>query len=271
MLVVYDSEKKEWRNQRPDEIMFVRNYNRQEWAPKGADPYILEKTLSNLESNAKQVIDKLINRSSEFTQDEIINFAVILSHLRMGVPRQAKMAKVVYEQLISDIVLQNADIAKKLREGKFKIAVKAKESRINFMRQALGPHMYFILKMNWEVIYTSQLAKFITTDSPVTYYNVKIPPPYEAGIALAGTIILFPLSPTHLLTLRHAEYEANSQIDPLTKLELKQLDEMEDEGNTSIQYGIERDGEFVKSTNQILFMQSDRYVVGMNALDLQIL
>ena len=269
MLIVYDKEKKEWRNQKPEEIMFVKNYNRQEWAPKGVDPYIFERTLSNLENNAKLVIDKLISQSKEFTEDEIINFTVFLSYLRTGVPRQARMVTRLYEELISNFARQDVEVSKALQEGKFIITVRKKESRFNYMRQVLGHHMYFILRMNWTVIYTRQVAKFITTDSPVTYYNVKIPPPLEAGIGLVGTVILFPLSPTHLLTLSHPEYDENSQIDSLTKLEIKHLQEIEDVGRVAIQYDIERRDGFVRSTNEILFMQSDRYVVGTNKEDLE--
>lgn len=137
------------------------------------------------------------------------------------------------------------------------------------MRQVLSTHMYFILRMNWNVISTKEKAKFITTDNPVAYSNVKIPPALEPGIGQAGTIIMFPLSPTHLLTLRHPEYHKNPQIDPLSKLEIKQLQQIENAGHVTIQFDIEGDDEFVRTTNEILFLQSDRYVVGTNIKDIQ--
>lgn len=48
--------------------------------------------------------------------------------------------------------------------------------------------------MEWEIAKAEVGPSFITTDSHVSFYNPACPPPTEAGIGLAGTIVFFPLS-----------------------------------------------------------------------------
>jgi len=49
-------------------------------------------------------------------------------------------------------------------------------------------------------------------------YNPSVPPPAEAGIGLAGTMVFFPLSSRHALVMRHPEYSEGSAMSPLELL-----------------------------------------------------
>jgi hypothetical protein len=69
--------------------------------------------------------------------------------------------------------------------------------------------------MEWEIFEAEDGSAFVTTDSPVSFFNERIMPPYEAGVGLAGTIVLFPLSSRKLLLMRHPECRSES---PLTVL-----------------------------------------------------
>jgi hypothetical protein len=44
-LHIYDKAKGLWRRQKPQQVMTVNRYYRQNWAPEGIDPDILEKSM----------------------------------------------------------------------------------------------------------------------------------------------------------------------------------------------------------------------------------
>ena len=88
--------------------------------------------------------------------------------------------------------------------------------RFNVMRMILGSlHPYFA-RMEWEVAPAGEGSSFITSDNPVSFSNIDIFPPFEAGIALVGAMVFFPLDPEHLLILRHPEL-INDQTVPRLK------------------------------------------------------
>jgi hypothetical protein len=66
--------------------------------------------------------------------------------------------------------------------------------------------------MKWDIYKASKGSSFITTDSPVSFYNKEFLPPSEAGLRLAGTKVLFPLSSELMLIMRHPEYGIDSKV-----------------------------------------------------------
>lgn len=215
-LHVYDRTSDQWRRQRPKEVMHTRNYYRQEWASAGVDQNILEKNMGEwLENTAKNAIDRLVVAPSGLTEQEIATFLVYLEFQRVRVPRQAKMAMA----LMRDTILRLAppDSTADIRAGKFQLTMK-KSARFDYMQMMVGQLHPWFASMEWEVAETEKGTAFVTTDSPVSLYNAACPPPAEAGIALAGTVILFPLSSRHLLIMRHPEYRKNPSISRLEVL-----------------------------------------------------
>lgn len=216
MLSVYDLRKKEWRKQNPAQVMHIRYHNRQEWASDGIDKNILEKRFCDIENSGKTAIEKLIATPENITAD---NTAALLTYLelqRIRVPRQAALAKGVMKALIHDIAYSDTEIAKYLDEGHGRIIIREKESRIMYMRAALGSHTPYFARMHWAVCIAPQDVSFVTTDSPVCFFNPAFSPESDGGIGLAGTMVLFPLSSTHLLVLTHPEFDQLPVI-PTTK------------------------------------------------------
>jgi len=70
-----------------------------------------------------------------------------------------------------------------------------------------GEFSPFFSRMNWDVIRAEGGSSFITTDSPVTFFNADFKPPAEPGPALYGTIVLFPINKHFLLYMSHPEFE----------------------------------------------------------------
>ena len=88
-------------------------------------------------------------------------------------------------------------------------------ARFDFMRMILGFFHPWFSRMEWEVVEAEHSSAFITTGSPVSFFNLECPPPAEAGIGFAGTKVFFPLSSRKLLLLRHPECRT---AWPLTEL-----------------------------------------------------
>lgn len=254
-LHVYDRTSAQWRRQKPKEVMHIRNYYRQEWAPAGVDQNVLEKSLGEwLESTAKNAIDRLILAPAGLTEQEIETFLVYLEFQRVRVPRQAKIAMA----LMRDTILRLAppDITADIHAGKFQLTMK-KSARFDYMRMMVGQLHPWFARMEWEVIEAENGSAFVTTDSPLSLYNAACPPPTEAGIALAGTIVLFPLDSRHLLIMRHPEYRKNPSIS-----RLKILPDPIREDWLPVTSGAAWSRNKVISHNLKMVQLSDRLVVG---------
>lgn len=236
--------------------MRIRYYYRQEWAPAGIDPNILEKSLGAwLESTALAAIDRLILAPSELTEEDIGTFLLYLEFQRIRVPRQAETAKALMRDAI--LRLSPPDIAADVHAGKFQLTMK-KSARFDYMRMMVGQLHPWFAYMDWEVIEAEKGSAFVTTDSPLSFYNAACPPSPEAGIARAGTIVLFPLSSRHLLILRHPEYRKNPSISRLQVLP----DPIHEDRLVSISSGRAWKKNMVTSHNRIMALLSGRLVVG---------
>lgn len=253
---VYDRASGQWRRQRPEKVMRSSYYYRQEWAPAGVDPNVLEKSISEwCEDTAKNAIDCLILDPSRLTEQDFATFLVYLEFQRVRVPRQAKMAMT----LMRDTILRLAppDITANIHAGKFQLTMK-KSARFNYMRMMVGQLHPWFARMEWEVIEAEKGTAFVTTDSPLSLYNAACPPPAEAGIAFAGTIVFFPLSSRHLLIMRHPEYRKTPSISRLKILP----DPIRGDGLLPVTRGAVWSRNMVTSHNWKMVQLSDRLVVG---------
>lgn len=246
----------QWRKQRPKEVMHIRNYYRQEWAPSAIDQNIFEKSLGEwLENTAKNAIDCLILAQSNLTEQDFALFLLYLELQRLRVPRQGKMAMA----LMRDTILRLAppDIIADIHAGKFQLTMN-KSARFEYMRNMIGQLLPWFSRMKWEVIEAEKGSAFITTDSPLSLYNVACPPPAEAGMALAGTMVLFPLDSRHLLVMRHPEYRKNSDCSPLKILP----DPTHGDALVSVTRGKVWSQKLVANHNRVMALLSDQLIVG---------
>lgn len=241
---LYDKKKITFRMQKPEQVMIINNYYKQSWVPKGVDRNILEKTLSVIEHNAKEAFEKLIDNPKSITEEDSSFMLCYLEFQRIRVPKQAKIAKELLKTTVTRLALNDEELSSYLVSGK--VEIKVNDSfRFDFMKIVIGNILPYFSRMVWDIVSAPDGYSFVTSDNPVSFYNVKAAPPLEPGIALVGTIVLFPLSSKHLLTLRHPEYVNDSELSPLAQL---QKVEMQD-GFIEINYGKECSKEHVNRSN----------------------
>lgn len=212
-LHICDRTRKQIRRQRPKKVMKIDSYYRQTWAPVGIDVNVFETTLGQgLEARAPAIFDRLAFSKEPLTEDEAIDLLIYLDLQRIRVPRQAAtgvglMRSAIISSLPDDTLTE-------LLSGRMQLSMK-NSARFDYMRLAIGKIHPWLARMEWEVIAAEPGSAFLTSDSPVCFYNPKIPPPAEAGVGLAGTIVFFPICSSHLLLMRHPECRT---LDPLVLL-----------------------------------------------------
>lgn len=214
-LHILDLKRRQSRTQRPSQVMRINAYYRQTWAPPGVDPDIMETRLgAGIEVKAKDVLARLMQATPELTDDHSATLVNYLELQRIRVPRQGEAAKALMRETI--LKLSPPNTAAAIRTGKFQLTMKD-SARFDFMSMILGVFYPWFSRMEWEVVEAEQGSAFITTDSPVSFFNPECPPPAEAGIGLAGTKVFFPLSSRKLLLLRHPECRTAWPLTELAK------------------------------------------------------
>lgn len=205
-----------YRKQKPNKSMVNTNYYKQDWAPEGVDPYILERTLgSGIEPAGITSLRKMETSLESLDEDDIAAIVVYLEFQRIRVPRQSDMAKSIAKAAVEIHLSQSKEGRVALNNG----TVYIKDSfRFDFMKAVSGKFMPYFQRMVWEVVEADGEAEFLTSDSPVTLLNEKVIPPCEPGIAQYGTMVAFPISPKFMLLMRHPEYglEGKGALDVIS-------------------------------------------------------
>ena len=255
-LNIYSKSTGRWLRRKPKKVMIRKEYYRQYWVHDGIDKNILEKKLgAELEPKGLGALRKLIDVPDSLDEDDTVNILKYLAFQRIRVPRQVDMAKALVQITITQEVKKTSEGREALKHGKVVI----KDSfRIEFMRTVLGALTPFFIRMIWEVIEVQAGLSFITSDSPVSYYNVDFPPPTEPGPAHYGTTVFFPINKQFLLVMRHPEYESGQKEASETLP--KDLD-VED-GVIEVQRGIVWDKEKVQRQNLLMLQLSQDLIVG---------
>jgi hypothetical protein len=254
-LYVRDSSRRKIRKEKPQNVMAINHYYRQTWASSGIDPNIFEVELGkSFEAAASPVIDKLIMSSTTINDREIASLLNYLELQRIRVPRQAKTAKI----LLREEILRSApqDVVADITAGRLQLTIND-SARFEYMKMAVGSMSPWLARMEWEIFEAPSDTAFITTDSPVTFFNPKILPPAEAGLGYAGTKVLFPLSSRKLLLMRHPECRSQP---PLTELPPAKLVDR----SISVSHGIIWSRDVVELTNQRMAYLSHELVVGQS-------
>lgn len=255
-LHIFDRATGLYRRQRPKEVMKIHSYYRQDWAPPGIDPNILEKTLGEwLEAAAKHSIDRLIHSPANLTDDDTATLLTYIELQRIRVPRQAEMAKELMRQVLLRIAPSEAVEAIQL--GTVTLTIKD-PARFDYMRMSIGKLNPWFGKMRWKVVEAETGASFVTTDSPVSFYNVKVFPPAEPGVGLTGTMVFFPLSSRHALLMCHPAYQEKENASPLDVLPEPCLED----GLISISHGEIWTSQVVNNFNWKMTQLSNLLVVG---------
>ncbi len=254
-LDVYDKHTKCFRKQKPNKVMKINQYYKQKWAPEGIDPNILELFAGEfLEPKAKAAFERVLTMPVDFTPEETAVILIYIEFQRIRVPRQANLAKSIIESSI--LTGGDPDLLTLFLQGKVKISDSA---RFEFMKQATGKIIPYLTRMRWDIVKAPAGSSFITTDSPVSLYNVDFLPPTEPGLKYAGTKVIFPLSSELLLIMRHPEYDS----DPLVKPRTLVPEPCNRNWDINITFYPDHvDSSFVNYQNWLLCEQADRTIAG---------
>lgn len=204
-LAVFSKKQDAWRSQAPREILVHNKYYTQEWAPKGADKNLLEKTLGNtIEPNGIASLEKLFHAPTALDEDDIAAIAIYLELQRLRVPRQAKAAREKLKREVENKMSTTSESSATLQSAR---VVVNDSYRLEFMRQLLGTLHPYMTRMTWDLLEAKPGSAFITSDSPVTFENLACAPSVEAAIDQYGTIVLFPYTKRYCLRMSHPEYD----------------------------------------------------------------
>ena len=261
-LAVLDIHIGEIRQQRPAKVMRRGDYFRQRHAPEGTDEFILERAKADrFESQLNEIIGKLCRGGHELTEDELILFIQHLELQRLTVPKQAEFLKSSGERFITSFAMGIPEFADGFRKGLWKVKMKD-EFRFSALHDIVksGKIFTFLSRMVWNVWDAPNDYAFVTSDNPVTIYNPRMQPSEVAGIGLAGSTLLFPLTSTHCLELFHAETLSGPSLDPLTPLDVEPFDV---EG-VRIRAGRTMPSDLAYTTNCLQGLHAERYLAGDN-------
>lgn len=196
-LHIYSKRTGLYRKGKASKQMVITNYYRQVWVPEGVDQNVLEKVLgSGIEPSGITALRKMGRTPVKLTYEDISLILVYLSFQRVRCPRQADLAKTQIESYFSQRKDSQGIPDYRLNES----------FRFDFIKYTLELFTPYFQRMNWELIEADSESEFITSDSPVTFINEKVIPPNEPGIALYGTMVVFPISTKILLIMKHPQY-----------------------------------------------------------------
>jgi len=252
---VYDKEIDGWRRQKPKQVMTINQYYRQLWVPKGVDPDIFERTLaSEVEDRAAKAFRKALTDRTAITADDT---AALLYHLeiqRIRVPSYADLAKTALINLM--LTKLEPSVAAEVISGRLRIDVRD-SFRFDAMRGASGVLVPYYQHMEWKIGTAEPKNTLITSDNPVTFFNVNFPPPTVPGLGFLGTVVMFPIDATHLLTLRHPDWDGN----PETASNVVPKPDLID-GTINVTYVPSIPKDKVRVFNEISLILAKRTVVG---------
>ncbi|MGK2942827.1 MAG: DUF4238 domain-containing protein [Immundisolibacter sp.] len=255
-LNIYSKRSGLWRRQKPKQVMVRNNYYRQHWVPDGVDKNILEKRVGQqLEPQGLASLRKVVAEPELATDDDSANILAYIEFQRFRVPRQADMAKEIVRTALTTLLMQDAEGCEALRQNRINVN---DSIRFKFLRLAIGRLTPYMSRMLWDIVQAEDGASFITSDSPVTFMNVDFPPPAEAGIALYGTIVLFPIDSKHMIVMRHPEFIWGEKG---ASERLPREHEIE-EGVIEIRRNIVWDRQAVNNHNWLIFQLSQDLIVG---------
>jgi hypothetical protein len=256
-LHIYDKTAQRWRRQKPEKVMCINNYYRQNHAPLGIDPYIFEKGLGgNIEPNATIALKKLLSRPPNFTVEDTAAMIMYLAIQYLRVPRQAEMAK---EMLMKFLLLSApSEILEAMMRKRISITVRD-EFRFDFIRISIDTYSRYLDRMELEVIEAEKGCYFLTTDSPVSLFNSALLPPLEAALHLVGTLVFFPLDSQHLLLLRHPE-SREPHHNPVERVPEPQCED----GEITVHYGRVLTENQVNDHNGLMLELAHHIVVARN-------
>ncbi|HEY3432604.1 MAG TPA: DUF4238 domain-containing protein [Rhodocyclaceae bacterium] len=231
LLAVYDREKNEIRNQKPDDTTVIGHFYTA-IDEQGRKRFELEKALSTIESSASPVIQKLVNKE-EISDTERMDLALFVGLGMCRTPDHIDSIKSLNEQMVKQMnrfafgskeqakqVVKNCSDPPSTEEELEEAAaalfdlVENDEYEVETHPQwALGMALQMfsvivpiIVQRHWRVLHRdNEKRSFITSDAPVVLTTVAPRPPgfMHRGIGFANqdALVVFPLSESAMLLI----------------------------------------------------------------------
>ena len=240
-LWVFDRKTKEFRLQTPINTTLKSNYYTYEDS-EGNKQTDIEQLLSQIEANAKNIFDKVINFEN-INQEEKEALSLFVAFMMNRVPDFEKSVNDVHERFIKDTIKMMYSNEERVQESldnfekergeklgisahelvKFhkgdniKVVINRSRSLRSMIDLSFTIFQYF-KQMDWLFLHAPKETSFVTTNNPV----VLIPPddfpkgPYGIGILLKGVRKVFPISQTTCLIISNLgelliHHQANMQ------------------------------------------------------------
>lgn len=259
----FDRVRQTIRRAAPKSIMYLENYNRQDHAPPGVDPNVLEIGLAReFEQKYLAPLDRLIHTPEGMYKEDVEIFASYLEIQRVRVPRQFEEMKETWRR--EALMTAEAGTLEKVRRGAATITFHP-VARINYMHDALDRIGGYFYQMKWCLLRAADGASFVTTDSPVTLFHPAVHLPHEPDISWAGTCVYFPVDRRHLLVMYYDPRYRGSMgpLDAVPKLIEGTLMSVKFRAGESV------DQKEVGRLNRLIAARSERYVVAADRKELE--
>ena len=119
-----------------------------------------------MEPEAKRAFERLMSNAESLNDEDTAAALIYLEFQRIRVPRQAHLARQLFQSAI--IMQLPSDAVSAVLDGSIKLKIKD-SLRFEYMRILIGHLHPWFARMNWEVIQASADCAFVTTDSPVSF------------------------------------------------------------------------------------------------------
>ncbi len=197
--------------------MRERDYYRQTHAPAGTDEFCLEHDVSvAYETHIQRWISTLIDNPRSLSQEDFLQFIHHMEFQKLRVPTEHDRAKERIRQFAEALHMDQPDFPRGRVGDFFKVQIHD-TYRFNFMKDLseAGTYRRLFYRMVWDVCRADDRGLFVTTDNPVIVLNPCFPPPLSPPVNLAGSMVLYPLTPSWCLQLRHPEVIQQPQLHPM--------------------------------------------------------
>lgn len=194
----------------------------------------IEKVLSKIEGNQKELLDRIISRR-QITLADKVNVAFLLTLMHLRVPKYKKNIEAVLKMSVQStgelmwrhgklppIPEQIRELGPKMFQELFEIKIHNWIILFYMYYSAINSTLVNIIeKMAFRVLVSPEGSQFITADTPVSIYhpNYERVRPYGVGFINKEIEVTFPLSPELML---YASWNPGKREMKLTEGELKE-------------------------------------------------
>lgn len=191
--------------------------------PDGSRDLRIEHELSKLEKGLKTLVKDFVARRRQLPHSRQSRLIAFIAAMHGRTPQAREIQRTLWQDMLDVAELQESGFATSSaseRERAAEVSRRAPSSqvRLNNLRRAIESPMQFLLpgaiddglpmlsQMTMTIMYTD-VPSFITSDSPVTWFDTKVARDkyltHKSSLSDKGIEVAMPLSPRHTIMLHH--------------------------------------------------------------------